>query len=509
MQPPPGIPTSPQALIAAAYELVDRGALAQAEAACRQALALTNGRRSPEAWTALGVVLRAQGRSAESEAAYRQALAVAPRHIPARHNLGALLSNLERAEEALAELDRAQALGLKAPELHINRGRTLAQLYRYEDAERAYAQAVALQPRNVMAQSNLAQLRYERGDPAFARDFAAAVKTHGQDVALRFNYAELLQRSGDLSEAETTLRELLKAAGPIPEVRSALASVLHLSGRLQEAEDEALAAAVGRPHDSKVISSLVVIELARGKPEAALPFIRTQRQRQPNEQRWIAYEAVVARMMQDPLYRQLYDYERVVRVYDLEPPAGWSSLTQLNEALIEALGERHRLTTHPLDQSLRNGSQTSRSLLTDRNEAIQGLVKAFAAPIERYRAAIGNSADHPLSARNRGAAALVGCWSVELRRDGFHVNHIHPEGWLSSAYYVSVPDEVADTTAKSGWIKFGEPRFPAPGVEAEHFVQPRAGRLVLFPSYMWHGTNAISGDQPRLTVAFDAVPGPG
>jgi uncharacterized protein (TIGR02466 family) len=95
---------------------------------------------------------------------------------------------------------------------------------------------------------------------------------------------------------------------------------------------------------------------------------------------------------------------------------------------------------------------------------------------------------------------------VELRRDGFHVNHIHPAGWLSSAYYVAVPQEIDDPKVKSGWIKFGEPRSPVPGVQAEHFVQPRAGRLVLFPSYMWHGTNAIRGDEPRVTVAFDAVP---
>jgi hypothetical protein len=43
---------------------------------------------------------------------------------------------------------------------------------------------------------------------------------------------------------------------------------------------------------------------------------------------------------------------------------------------------------------------------------------------------------------------------------------------------------------------------------AEHFVQPRPGRLVLFPSYMWHGTNPIVGDEIRLSVAFDAVPLP-
>jgi hypothetical protein len=39
-------------------------------------------------------------------------------------------------------------------------------------------------------------------------------------------------------------------------------------------------------------------------------------------------------------------------------------------------------------------------------------------------------------------------------------------------------------------------------------VQPRPGRLVLFPSYMWHGTMPIEGEAPRMTIAFDMVPRP-
>jgi hypothetical protein len=289
-------------------------------------------------------------------------------------------------------------------------------------------------------------------------------------------------------------------------MHSILAEVLHEAGRLKEAEGEALEAAAAGPHNPAFISSLVAIELARGKPDAALPFIRAQRQRQPLEQRWIAYEATAARMMRDPLYDRLYDYRRLVRIYQLEPPPGWRSMEELNTALCAALAARHRFAAHPLDQSLRHGSQTARSLLTEADAAIQGLLGAFAAPLADYRAALGNAIDHPLSVRNRGKVSFRGCWSVELRREGFHVNHIHPEGWLSSAYYVSVPEEATDMRARSGWLKFGEPRLPVPGMQAEHFVQPRAGQLVLFPSYMWHGTNAIHGDQPRLTVAFDAIP---
>jgi uncharacterized protein (TIGR02466 family) len=101
----------------------------------------------------------------------------------------------------------------------------------------------------------------------------------------------------------------------------------------------------------------------------------------------------------------------------------------------------------------------------------------------------------------------TGAWSVRLHRLGYHVNHFHPDGWLSSAYYVQTPPEAEDPVARSGWIKFGEPRNPVPGVKAERFVQPRPGRLVLFPSYMWHGTTAIHGDAPRVTIAFDVKPG--
>jgi len=66
---------------------------------------------------------------------------------------------------------------------------------------------------------------------------------------------------------------------------------------------------------------------------------------------------------------------------------------------------------------------------------------------------------------------------------------------------------VKDEQLRSGWLKFGEPRYPVPSVIPDFMVQPEAGTLVLFPSYMWHGTTAIHGESPRTTIAFDALPG--
>jgi hypothetical protein len=173
---------------------------------------------------------------------------------------------------------------------------------------------------------------------------------------------------------------------------------------------------------------------------------------------------------------------------------------------VPALQARHRQQNHPLDQSLRYGTQTSRNLLVNPGAEIAALLQSFRHALVDLQARCGREAEHPFESRNTSPAEIVGSWSVRLRHGGYHVNHIHPEGWLSSAYYASVPAEVDDSARRSGWLKFGEPRFAVPGLAAFLEVQPRPGRLVLFPSYLWHGTNALRDDVPRLSVAFDALP---
>ena len=201
-----------------------------------------------------------------------------------------------------------------------------------------------------------------------------------------------------------------------------------------------------------------------------------------------------------------FDPARVVSIVDLPPPTGFATTGEFHSALVPVLNARHRQQNHPLDQSLRHGTQTSRNLLVNPGAEIAGLLRSFRQALADMQVRSGHDATHPFEARNLSAAEILGCWSVRLRRDGFHVNHIHPEGWVSSAYYASVPGEVDDSTQRSGWLKFGEPRFAVPGLAPFLEVQPKPGRLVLFPSYLWHGTNALRGDAPRLSVAFDAVP---
>ena len=64
-----------------------------------------------------------------------------------------------------------------------------------------------------------------------------------------------------------------------------------------------------------------------------------------------------------------------------------------------------------------------------------------------------------------------------------------------------------DGGAREGWIRFGQPPSKiTPRQGPEHYVKPKPGRLVLFPSYMWHGTEPFTTEESRLTMAFDVAP---
>jgi len=95
-----------------------------------------------------------------------------------------------------------------------------------------------------------------------------------------------------------------------------------------------------------------------------------------------------------------------------------------------------------------------------------------------------------------------------LHSSGYHSNHLHNEGWISSAYYVALPDVVSEAASGQGALKFGESKFALGANDRpEHIVRPAVGKLVLFPSYFWHGTVPFTSQDARLTIAFDVMPG--
>jgi hypothetical protein len=189
----------------------------------------------------------------------------------------------------------------------------------------------------------------------------------------------------------------------------------------------------------------------------------------------------------------------------IDVPPGWNSLADFLTELAAVLRELHGFGTHPVEQSLRFGTQTGTNLLKVDHRAIKAFQVAIDRPIREYLAFIG-SGDDPLRSRNGGDYRIAGMWSVKLQPKGFHMSHVHPMGWISSACYIELPDAIG-ADSHDGWLNFGKPGVPTiPPVAVEHRIQPREGALALFPSYMWHGTEPWTEGGSRLSIAFDLLP---
>jgi hypothetical protein len=229
--------------------------------------------------------------------------------------------------------------------------------------------------------------------------------------------------------------------------------------------------------------------------------------RAPDDQYLIALQTTAWRLLGDARYAQLCDYENLILPQELVAPPPWPDLASFFADLKVSLNRLHNPHGHPLlFQSLRHGTETTSDLSRSEDPAIQALFSTFAAPIRRYLEGVGHGSD-PLRRRNNGRWRFNGSWSVRLRTAGHHANHVHPRGWISSACYIELPDGMSDAQTPDGILTFGEPSIATtPPLTAEYSVRPSVGMLVLFPSYFWHGTVPFRSDQPRLTVAFDAVP---
>lgn len=111
---------------------------------------------------------------AAAEAAYRQVLSVAPDHAHAYLNLGFILCEAQRCEEAVKLYDEAILHCAQDPLVHYNRAVALEALKRIPEALASYERSLALQPDLADAHQNAALLYAQAGHPQMAiRHFSA------------------------------------------------------------------------------------------------------------------------------------------------------------------------------------------------------------------------------------------------------------------------------------------------------------------------------------------------
>ena len=114
---------------------------------------------NPRAQYNLGCMLRQEGRMQEAMEHWEEALRLKPDYADAHYNLGFALSKAGRFEEAIGHYEQTLRLTPDAGDAHCNLGDALVQLGRVREAIEHWEQALRIKPDYASASNNLARAR--------------------------------------------------------------------------------------------------------------------------------------------------------------------------------------------------------------------------------------------------------------------------------------------------------------------------------------------------------------
>jgi tetratricopeptide (TPR) repeat protein len=487
--------------------LKNQGKLAEALDALKEAVRARPN--YPEALVQIGAIFKENGKYDEALAVLERAVSVRKDYYDALYYRGTTLSALGRYDEAFADLKQAATLRPQGHEALSALGNALQHLGHNEHALEAYWHAIQAKPDFMSAHYDYSNLAWTLGrrDLHFKSYAYAREKLPGSADVL-FGEAELRFKLAQHPAAETLLRQAHEMAPERADIIDALARSLSAQRKYDDCYPVFEKAIAAKP-DSVAYRQGFAVALLNGKqPKEALRVLEEARALRPFDQLTLGGMTLAYRELGDSRYDALVNTEKFVRVIDVPLPSGFSDAKAFNRELAPVLESLHTRNVEPFDQTLRGGTQTFGFLFNRQDKMIAAVRESIEACVRQYIAELPDDAQHPLLMRKSEDFTFNGSWSCRLRSQGFHTNHVHPMGWISSAYYVDVPDEVDDDAAKQGWLKFGESHLKLSGLDrpAKH-VKPVIGRLALFPSYFWHGTVPFTSSHNRLTIAFDVVPG--
>jgi len=456
------------------------------------------GAQDPRLWNLQGLILRELGRHEEALESLRRAAEMAPNSARIAHALARTLY-----EAGLPSLEAyGQALRLARDDTEVLAGMTSAFVAAGE-AETAIAgleKILTRAPHWIEGHVLLAKLRWAQGErDQFARSFDAATSAMPQLFHLWREWIIAVQHAEQWDEALRIIAKGRAAIGEQP-LFAVNEAIVHAERGDAFEQVDAMLARFAELDDGTVQARRVRHYLRWGRPEQADAIIAKWIERPEAFMFW-PYASVAWRMMGDSRWQWLEGDERFIGVYDISdrlPPL---------DTLAETLRRLHTLSGQPLEQSLRGGTQTDGDIFTHIDPVLVQLREATRETVAEHASKLPpREVGHPLLGPPREPIQFSGAWSVRLQSGGYHANHVHPAGWISSALYIVLPPDLGQ--AEAGYLTLGDARAPTFNIDMPPFrtVEPKPGRLVLFPSYMWHGTRPF-GEGERMTVAFDvAVP---
>ncbi len=461
-------------------------------------------------YTTLGVCLKESGSLEKALVSYDQALSIDPNDFFALHNKGVALRMLQRPNKALECYDQILAKGAEVATLRMNRGCALYDAGRIAEAEEELCLAIRLSPEFFDAHRTVNKLYWEHGDDEkFLRSYEVCIDAVPESVGLRMEYAVHLVQAGRDGEAEQVIQKAVNDLGEHHSFLHTLGSLAAYRADYEKAKSYYFDAISEAPEMPRYRLDMANMQIREDDYAGAMDQVDVAEKYIPDNQEVWAYKGICWRLQGDDRYHWLNDYDRFVQAKVMDTPAGYDNFEHFMHELRTELIAQHKTGRHPLDQSVRYGTQTTSFLLNAPIKVIQDYKLMLERRVREYLASLPDDPTHPFLRRKRGGFVFSGSWSVRLKNHGYHVNHIHPEGWMSGPTYIEVPKVVrSDDPSRGGWVKFGETCLDL-GPSKEYVAKavcPEPGLIAFFPSYVWHGTYPFESDEHRMTTPCDIMP---
>lgn len=446
-------------------------------------------------WTAL--LHRALDDRHEALPAFERAAALLPNDAGIAHGLARIM--LEAGLPAVDLFDAAMKLSPGDGGVILGRSAALFAQGQGDTAASALRNVLATNPLWIDGHKDLAQIRWLLGDrDGFLGSVEQALLSNRTAAPL---WVLLIQKRVEAKQYDLALDAIARATAAIGDQPFFLLNeaIIHSETGAVDKADSAFAR-IGDQRDVTLAFRRMRHDLRNHRLDLAMARIETWLDARQANLFW-PYAATVWRMAGDMRADWLESDDRLVSVLDIRddlPPL---------DRLAEVLRGLHTARDQHLDQSVRGGTQTDGVLFARIEPEIRQMRAAISKAVKAHIAQLPPpDAKHPtLAVRRDRNPRFSGSWSVRLPSQGFHANHVHPEGWLSSALYVSLPETLGKEGRHDGWFTTGCPQEELGlTIPPTRRIEPKPGTLVLFPSTMWHGTVPFDGGE-RLTIAFDVA----
>ena len=456
------------------------------------------GSASAKYWSIRASSERTSGQIAAAAQSYDRCLAIEPSHPKGLH--GRARVALERGEaDAAARFDNALARHNGDASLWLGKAQALDVAGDSDGARQIIDQIVDRIPGWIEGLRFRAQLRLADEEREFADHFRQSAQRLPHDPDIPIEHARLLASVDRPAEAADIVAQARKRFAEDPRFALLEAAYAGTAGELDRADrifaDLPLQDADRMRHECR--------HRLRGRDYEAAEVLATRAiEIEPDDILAWALRGLTWRLLDDDRAAWLHEQEGLVRSATLQAD------DDLIERVIPVLHSLHDRSAFPLGQSLRGGTQTRHVLFMRHEPIFAELHQAIQATLERFRDDLPPyDRNHPLLRYRTTQWQIAGSWSVRLTGTSgdHHASHIHPQGMLSSALYLVVP-EARDPDSQDGWLEIGRPP-PDLRLDLEPLktIRPERGKLALFPSTLYHGTTPVP-DAKRMTVAFDVIP---